>query len=134
MERAGAKTSSCILIVEDHDDSRAMLAEHFKFVGYRVVTANDGNGAVAVALASHPDAVVLDPMLPNLDGIEVASLLRSYVPTRSVPIVIWTARGNATDLQRARDLRCEVLFKPCTPQEVADVLWTMLRGARPAHV
>jgi DNA-binding response OmpR family regulator len=131
--RVGDKTGACVLIVEDDADTCAMLVEHFRGEGYRVVTAKNGNEAVATALASHPDVVVLDIMLPVLDGWEVAKLLRSYVATRATPMVMCTARREALDTWRAKEMGCELLFKPCTPQEVEDVTWALLRGGAPAN-
>jgi CheY-like chemotaxis protein len=80
-----------VLIVDDHHDSREMLAEYFAFHGFRVRVASTGQQALAAAAATKLDVVLLDLMLPDINGIEVVERLRALPGARSVPIVMHTA-------------------------------------------
>jgi CheY-like chemotaxis protein len=79
-----------VLIVEDHADIRALLVEHFGCLGYQVEAAADGNTAIAAALHTPPDVIILDLALPNLDGMDTLAVMRSYPTTMATPVVICT--------------------------------------------
>src|SRR5437763_12923432 len=83
-----------ILIADDDTKLTKMLSRMLAYEGYRVLTATDGWDALAQAEAHHPDLVVLDWMMPHLDGLEVARRLRATSPT---PILMLTARGAIAD-------------------------------------
>jgi CheY-like chemotaxis protein len=84
-----------ILIAEDHYDSREALRILLEAVGYRVTVAVDGRAAVDLALADPPDLVLMDVMMPELDGFEATRRLRRNDATRSVPIIVVTAMEGA---------------------------------------
>lgn len=83
-----------ILVVEDDDTVRETLALNLEAEGYRVHTAQDGEAGLAAARELLPDLIVLDVMLPKLDGLTVCRLVRRE---SSVPIILLTARGTETD-------------------------------------
>jgi DNA-binding response OmpR family regulator len=83
-----------ILIVEDEATVRETLALNLRAEGYDVATASDGEAGLAAARSGKPDLVVLDVMLPRLDGLTVCRLLRRET---TLPIILLTARGTETD-------------------------------------
>jgi CheY-like chemotaxis protein len=114
-----------ILVVEDHEDTRNLLVEHFREAGYMVETAADGNEAVAAALRVRPSAIVLDLAMPVLSGVDTLSILRSYPTTMAIPIVVYTAHA---PMLKSRPLAYDALVeKPALPEDVEravkNVLW-----------
>lgn len=80
-----------ILVVEDAPDTRVLLRLLFEDEGYRVLTAEDGVSAVAMALRELPDAIVMDMSLPRLDGYNAARLIRREPALAGVPLIACTA-------------------------------------------
>ncbi|MFC1755642.1 response regulator, partial [Thermoproteota archaeon] len=81
-----------ILIVDDEDDVLKVLEKRFKTEGFQVVKAGNGNEAVEQTLREKPDLIVMDVMMPELDGYEATKILRSRLETASIPIVMLTAK------------------------------------------
>lgn len=85
------RTGPVILVAEDHLDSRDALKTLLEAVGYSVVEANDGREAVARALESHPSLILMDLMMPEMNGLDATRMLRQQEEMRDVPIVALTA-------------------------------------------
>ena len=83
-----------ILIADDEPDIRALLRTRFELAGFQVVEACDGEEAVRMAQDEAPDLIVLDVMMPKLDGVEVCNRLRASFTTRSIPVIMLTARAD----------------------------------------
>jgi len=83
-----------ILVADDHANVRTLMQDYLSENGYRVVTARDGAEALAVAQHEQPDLILLDIMMPNLDGFEFT---RAYRKKHEVPIILLTARMAETD-------------------------------------
>ncbi|MCL5997476.1 MAG: response regulator transcription factor [Chloroflexi bacterium] len=83
-----------ILIADDHANVRALVQDYLSEHGYRIVTARDGAEALAVAQQEMPDLILLDIMMPNLNGFE---FMRAYRKQHNVPIILLTARMAETD-------------------------------------
>jgi two-component system cell cycle response regulator DivK len=116
-----------LLIVDDEDDLRLLLAEHFESVGYEVETAGDGNEAIARALKLRPDLIILDLALPRLDGWDTMEILRTYPTTRDTPLVAYTWADDE-GLSRANALGCRaVARKPCSAELVEGIVDDILR-------
>jgi len=88
----------CILIAEDHPDSREALRTLLEVHGYAVRVASDGRRAVEAALESDPDLIVMDIMMPEMDGFEATRRLRAHADFRQVPIVALTAMEGAREM------------------------------------
>lgn len=86
------------LVVDDDPSVREMLAMLLTLEGYEVVTAPDGEGALVAATTHHPDVVVLDVMMPGLDGPSVATRLRADHALAGIPIVFCTAVTDAEEI------------------------------------
>jgi DNA-binding response OmpR family regulator len=116
-----------ILVVDDDMNVRDVVRRYLEHAGYRVVVAGDGEQAVALAEQTDPDLVVLDLMLPGMDGYEVCRTLRQRSP---VPVVMLTARGEEDDriagLQLGAD---DYIAKPFSPRELVLRVTSVLRRA-----
>ncbi|MBI4256004.1 MAG: response regulator, partial [Candidatus Rokubacteria bacterium] len=86
-----------ILVVDDEPDIRHLVVLHLERDGFRCRTASNGPDALREARAGVPDLVVLDLMLPGLDGLEVCRRLRSEAATAAVPIIMLTAKADEVD-------------------------------------
>ncbi|MCP9494162.1 MAG: diguanylate cyclase [Pyrinomonadaceae bacterium MAG19_C2-C3] len=94
-----------ILVVDDEPDKRNLLVTAFEMAGYNVHTARDGVEGLAAVEAQQPDLIVLDVMMPRMDGYEMARQVRSNSRTRFIPIIIQTAtRHEAQDLRRGAEV------------------------------
>ena len=123
-----------LLIVEDDLDIAEMLDAYFRVQGYNVLTANWGEDGVRLCNSSHPDLVILDIRLPDIDGFTVAERLRSNRRTGDIPIIFLTERRERTDRLRGLSLRAEdYITKPFDIQElrlrVRNALHSSKRGA-----
>lgn len=86
-----ARSGPVILVAEDHLDSRDALQTLLEAVGYHVVVATDGRQAVARALEKHPALILMDMMMPEMDGLDATRALRRQAEMQDVPIVALTA-------------------------------------------
>ena len=118
-----------ILIIEDEDKILQFLQRGLTYEGYRVVTAADGASGLALARSEVPDVVILDWMLPGLDGLEVCRRLRAAGPT---PILMLTARESVSDRVLGLDAGADdYLVKPFEFDELVARVRALLRRARP---
>ena len=92
-----------ILVVDDVEANVLVLSKMVKVLGYAPLAASDGARAIALAQAEKPDLVLMDAMMPELDGIEATRLLKSDPATRLIPVVMVTALSDARSRQRAVD-------------------------------
>ncbi|HEX6632223.1 MAG TPA: response regulator transcription factor [Gemmatimonadaceae bacterium] len=123
-----------VLVVDDEPDIVALVAFHLARAGYRVSTAASGTDAIALARHERPALVVLDLMLPGLDGYQVLEALRAHEATRAVAVLMLTARHEEADRIRGLALGADdYLAKPFSPQELVLRVGAILRrvGAAP---
>jgi two-component system phosphate regulon response regulator PhoB len=121
-----------VLIVEDEAPLVTLLRYNLEQEGFDVAEAVDGEEALLRIAEAKPDAVLLDWMLPNVSGIEVCRQLRRAPSTRTVPIIMLTARGEETD--RVRGLNSgadDYVVKPFSPSELIARLRAVIRRAQP---
>lgn len=108
-----------ILVVEDERSIADLVAEALKRQGYRVETAGDGDQALEAAETTLPDLIILDLMLPKLDGWEVCRRLREEDTTRRIPIIMLTARRDEKDVVAGLELGADdYLRKPFSLAEL----------------
>jgi DNA-binding response OmpR family regulator len=123
------------ILVADDDPLLVELIE-FKLTsrGYDVLTASDGEAALASSIAQHPDLIVLDAMMPVLDGYEVLRRLSEDGRTRSIPVIMLTARRKESDILSGLALGArDYLVKPFIPEELMARIGKLLAAAsRPA--
>ncbi len=122
-----------ILVVEDENALVTLLRYNLEREGFQVIEAGDGEEALLLAREQRPDLILLDWMLPLLSGIEVCRQLRRLPETRSVPIIMLTARGEEGDKLRGLDSGADdYVTKPFSPSELIARVRAVIRRARPA--
>lgn len=111
-----------ILIIDDEDDIRAVAALSLETVAdWEVIVANSGASGIARAQAERPDAILLDVMMPEMDGPTTFQQLRRLPDTADIPVLLLTAKVQAADQQSFADLGVSgVLFKPFDPLTLSD--------------
>ncbi len=121
-----------ILIAEDSSTVRRLVAARLAADGYEVLEAVDGEQALATVRAEHPDLLVLDKVMPKLDGFEVVRELRADPATRAVPIVMLTERTTEQDVLGGLDLGVdEYMPKPFSPHELSARIRRTLQRVTP---
>ena len=102
-----------VLLVDDESEMVNSLKEGLELQGYSVITAQDGNSALEMVRNEAPHLILLDLMLPGLDGYHVLKLLKSDERYRQIPILVITARGDDKDLMQAVECGADgCLLKP----------------------
>jgi len=96
--------SPTVLVVDDVADARDVLARLLRFGGYKSVTAEDGPGALAAVESDAPDLVLLDLMMPGMDGVEVLRRLREDPRWRDLPVVLFTGMMDGPLVEEASRL------------------------------
>ena len=116
-----------VLVADDEPDVRELVSYRLSRSGYAVIEARDGEEAHRLAIESLPDCAVIDVMMPKIDGYEVTRLLRSDERTRSVPILLLTARAQESDIQTGFSAGADdYLKKPFNPDELVARVRAML--------
>ena len=93
-----------ILIVDDSADIRLLLSRSLKAAGYEVFQASDGSEVMAAVQSYEPDLVLLDVSMPKVDGFTALGQLKNDPRTKTIPVVMITAKGHPDDLDTARNL------------------------------
>lgn len=112
-----------ILVVEDSHFLRSVLARHLTQAGYNVLSAGDGEGALDKASAEHPDLILLDLILPKMEGFEVVRRLRANADTALIPIVVLSSVNAETVLRALGDGAPMVVNK--AESQLIDLLLTI---------
>ncbi len=122
-----------ILIVEDEEAQAEMLRYNCEREGFDAIVAPDGESALEAVEEHQPDLVLLDWMLPGASGVSVCQRLRKREATRTLPVILLTARGEDGD--KVRGLECgadDYVVKPFSPTELIARMRAVLRRARPS--
>lgn len=119
------------ILIADDDPLLVKLVEYrMSARGYRVIAAADGETALALSAEEHPDLIVLDAMMPSLDGFEVLRRLKKAPATRDIPVLMLTARKREHDIVAALSLGArDYLSKPFSPEELALRIGNILRDS-----
>jgi len=119
-----------ILIVEDEKDIIKMLEYNLKKEGFKVIDARDGEDALDLAVREYPDLVLLDLMLPGMDGLEVCKALKKEPKTSLIPIIMLTAKGQESDKVVGLELGADdYITKPFSLRELIARIKAVLRRA-----
>ncbi|NNE69853.1 MAG: response regulator [Rhodothermales bacterium] len=121
-----------ILVVDDEDDIVELLEYNLEAEGFEVLRAMDGAEAIAVAGAETPDLIILDVMMPRMDGLEACRRLRERPKLRGIPIIMLTARGEESDHVSGLDVGADIyLTKPISiPVLMSQVKAALRRSTR----
>jgi two-component system alkaline phosphatase synthesis response regulator PhoP len=117
-----------VLVVDDEPKIVKVVSDYLERAGYRVVTAGDGQMALTVARHERPSLVILDLMLPTIDGLDVCQRLRQEPLTADVPIIMLTARVDETERVVGLELGADdYVTKPFSPRELVARVRAVLR-------
>jgi two-component system alkaline phosphatase synthesis response regulator PhoP len=117
-----------LLVVDDEEDILELIKFNLEREGYLVSCAGSGEGALQIAKSEIPDLIVLDLMLPGIDGLEVARQLKNEPETRGIPIVMLTAKGEEADIVAGLELGADdYITKPFSPRVVVARVRAVLR-------
>lgn len=124
---------SKILLVEDDINLRDIYSARFMAEQYEVITASDGEEALATAVKEKPDLIILDVMMPKISGFDVLDILRSTPETKNTPIIMMTALSQESDKARGEALGASkyLIKSQVTLEDVVQAAKTIL-GAPPA--
>lgn len=126
--KAATKESSLVLVVDDDAVSRIMLRRSLEIYGYQVVEADDGEQCLAIVAHQKPDLIVLDGVMPRMDGFTVVSRLRAEDLTRSLPILMLTSLQDVSYKVRGFELGADdFLNKPVDRVELVARVRSLLR-------
>lgn len=111
-----------LLLIEDEADIREVASMALEMLGgFAVATAGSGEAGIEAAAADPPDAILLDVMMPGIDGPETLRRLRTSAATASVPVVFLTASVQSADVEALRGLDCAgVIAKPFDPMTIVE--------------
>jgi len=123
-----------ILIAEDEP----FIIESLRFLlqreGFDVTAVTDGEEALSAVAAERPDLLILDAMIPSTSGFEVLAKLRQHPQSKSLPVMVLTAKGQAVDRQRMMDLGADdFVTKPYGNKELIERVHALLKRARPVR-
>lgn len=121
-----------ILIVEDEADIADLVKYHLEREGLTARTVSDGKHALELIVRDHPELIILDLMLPGMDGLELCRRLRAQTATRAIPIIMLTARAEEVDRIVGLEVGADdYVPKPFSPRELVARVKAVLRRAAP---
>jgi CheY-like chemotaxis protein len=116
-------TEKRVLVADDDPVILRLIQVNLELEGYQVLTANNGEEAVETATAEHPDLVILDIMMPRMDGYQACEQLKSETATQDIPIVFLSAKAQQADIEKGKSFGVEeYLTKPFDPTELLAVV------------
>jgi len=119
--------STRILLVDDDAGIRMLISKFLEREGFEVIMAEDGLKGVDKAKANHPDLIILDVVMPRMDGLTAARLIKFYKPLQDVPIIFLTAKDADKDIELAQAVNAEVyITKPFDVHQVVKVVKEIL--------
>ena len=120
--------SKCVLIVDDEEDVRAIAQLGLEMgAGWKVLTASSGQEALVIAETDQPDVILLDLMMPDMDGRATLQQLKANPATRQIPVILVTAKIQPSDQESFAQLDVAAVFaKPFRPLKLADQIDALL--------
>ncbi|MEE8075902.1 MAG: response regulator [Candidatus Binatia bacterium] len=121
-----------VLVVEDHPDMLEVLSWQMEMLGFTVITAKRGTEGVNKALEEKPQLILMDIMMPGMDGLEATRLIRANPETRDIPILAATVLFRESDLNNCLEAGCnDFIGKPFTFQELQGKIQEFIPESRP---
>jgi CheY-like chemotaxis protein len=120
-----------VLVVDDEVFIRKMIEARLKVAGIKVVEAENGMEAVEKAVSERPDLIIMDVMMPKMDGFQACEAIRSNPEISGTPMLMLTARGQDIDMERAMSLGViEYITKPFSPKGLTEKVVEILSAVR----
>ena len=120
----------CILVVEDEHGIRELVSEIVRHYGFRVLVATDGVQAISTAQNEHPALVILDILMPGMDGIEVCRTIKQGSTTNQIKVIMLTALNDTTTRERAYEAGANgYMSKPFTGRDLLEMIEDVLVAA-----
>jgi DNA-binding response OmpR family regulator len=119
-----------ILVVDDDPVIQKLLTVNFEMEGYRVVTAGDGQEGLDQVAQRRPDIILLDVMMPKMDGVEVVRRLKADADLATIPVIMLSAKAQSNDISGGLDAGADdYITKPFDPLELLDKVAALLGPA-----
>jgi DNA-binding response OmpR family regulator len=116
-----------VLICDDDPVILRLLEVNLELEGFHVLTGNNGEEGVEIALREKPDLVILDIMMPKMDGYEACKRLKEDASTQHIPVVFLSAKAQASDIEKGRSYGVdEYLTKPFDPTDLTDLVMKLV--------
>ena len=116
-----------VLICDDDPVILRLIQVNLELEGYEVLLAHDGEKAIEVAQAGRPDLIILDIMMPRLDGYQTCERLKADDSTKEIPVVFLSAKAQQSDIEKGRTFGVsEYVTKPFDPNDLVDVVERVL--------
>jgi two-component system cell cycle response regulator DivK len=120
-----------VLLADDNEDSREIYRMYCEHKGLIVLTAANGDEAVAIARQARPTVIVMDLTMPGMDGWQATRVLKTSPETRDIYIVALTGHASRGPERAAREAGCDhYLVKPCLPEALLEVVLDVIAGRR----
>lgn len=118
-----------ILVVDDESDLVVMISTALKHQGYEVITANDGQEGLEKAKTEKPDLIVLDLMLPRINGYKVCGLLKKDTRYAKIPIILLTAKASTEDMELGKKVGADAyITKPYERETLISKIEELIKG------
>jgi len=119
--------SRTILVIDDEQGIRIILKAALEFTaGWKVLLASSGVEGMTAAQVECPEAILLDVMMPGIDGISLFRKLQAQASTREIPVIFLTAQAREVERQELEKLGAGVILKPFEPEAIANQIRTLL--------
>jgi two-component system alkaline phosphatase synthesis response regulator PhoP len=120
-----------ILVVDDEENITQILEFSIGAEGYEVIVASNGEEAIEKARQEQPDLIILDIMMPKIDGYEACRILKANPLTKNIPVVLLTAKGRDIDRRLGYEVGAtDYIIKPFSPSRLIDRIHSLLSCAK----
>jgi DNA-binding response OmpR family regulator len=117
-----------VLVVDDDPVIQKLLKVNFEMEGYEVLSAADGAEGLDQAKSGNPDVIILDVMMPKMNGLEVLAALKADTDTDTIPVILLSAKAQAGDVQAGLDRGANAyVTKPFDPLDLLDRVGTLIK-------
>ena len=128
MGASGTGKNQLVLLVDDEQSMLKVLERRLESWGYRVLLADHGLAALRLAQERRPDLILLDVMMPEMDGLEVCRRLRAMKETRRIPVILVTVKATQLSAEEIRGSGAfKVIGKPYEPEELEEAVRAALK-------
>ncbi|GAB7045815.1 response regulator transcription factor [Catenuloplanes indicus] len=124
---ADPSDAPCVLVADDDEDVRALIEFTLEAAGYRVLTTGDGLSALSLAVQHRPQLILLDVVMPGMNGLDICYELRAKPRTTDIPVLMLSGRDAADDIDLGMTLGANYyMTKPFRPQELVNRVQRLL--------